>query len=244
MSDLPARTSLRRASTALSISARTCAGSAGALAAGLAVAVWAAAKPADSIVTATAAAAHRIVFFIVLSLLENESGRGRTGLPGRPVGNSASMGSLQRVAALQEEHERERFDVAYNGLPRPPFGPARSGAAPRSRVHFMESLMSRVRPAWTRCLLAACLFTGLPLPLPRPPRPRRAWPRARPGRRRGRSSRARSSTGAASGVTGSGTATARPGRRRPSSRCSTSRPRRAASRRCARSAGSRPRAWP
>ena len=70
----------------MSISARICAGSAGAFAAGLAVAVWAAANPADIIVTATAAAAHRIVFFIVLSLLENASGRRRTGKSRPPRG--------------------------------------------------------------------------------------------------------------------------------------------------------------
>jgi hypothetical protein len=70
MSALPARASLRRASTALSISARICAGSAGVLAGAGLAAAWAAAIPAESIVTATAAAAQRIVFFIVPSLLE------------------------------------------------------------------------------------------------------------------------------------------------------------------------------
>ena len=40
----------------------------------------------DSIVTATAAAAHRIVFFIVLSLLDNASGRRRAGKSRPPRG--------------------------------------------------------------------------------------------------------------------------------------------------------------
>ena len=109
--------------------------------------------------------------------------------------------------------------------------------------HLMEGLMTRVRAVLARCLLAAGLLARAIPAVASSDEARRKRPRARPGRRPRRSSRARSSTGAASGATGSGTATARPGRRQSTCRCSTSRPRPAGSRPCARSEGSRRKAW-